>query len=87
MGSPAIPKLGTIGTQQDSRCYLALFACRMASGWHQTGDGAVLVPLGSWVFALWSLFGNVWTDLPFLVSNSNLEHPRQGFQPFALIDE
>ena len=32
MGSPAIPKLGKIGTQQDSRCYLALFACRTASG-------------------------------------------------------
>ena len=33
MGSPAIPKLGKIGTQQDSRCYLALFTCRMVSGW------------------------------------------------------
>ena len=65
MGSPAIPKLGKIGTQQDSRCYLALFACRTASGWHRTGDGAVLVPRGSWVLALWSLFGNVWIDLPF----------------------
>ena len=53
----------------------------------RTGAGAMLVPLGSWVLALWLLFGNVWTDLPFLVSNSNLEHPRQGFQPFALIDE
>ena len=52
---------------------------------HWTGVGTALVPCGSWVLALWSLFGNVWTDLPFLVRN--LEHPRQGFQPSALIDE
>ena len=33
MGSPAIPKLGKTGTQQDSKCYLALFACQVASRW------------------------------------------------------
>ena len=32
-GSPAIPKLGKTGTQQDSKCYLALFACQVASRW------------------------------------------------------
>ena len=67
MGSPAIPKLGKIGTQQDSRCYLALFACRIASG---SDIGLVLcaglVPHSSWVLALWSLFAAVWIDLPFL---------------------
>ena len=47
MGSPAIPKLEKIGTQQDSRCYLALFTCRTASGWDV---GLVLVPC--WYFVV-----------------------------------
>ena len=34
----------------------------------RTGVGDMLVPRGSWVLALWSHFGNVWIDLPFLLA-------------------
>ena len=72
MGSPAIPKLGTIGTQQDSRCYLALFACQAASGLNiGLVLGARLVPHSSWVLALWSLFAGVWIEWPFLHGRKN----------------
>ena len=71
-GSPAIPKLGTIGTQQDSRCYLALFACRAASGLNiGLVSGARLVPHSSWVLALWLLFAGVWIEWPFLHGRKN----------------
>ena len=72
MGSPAIPKLGTIGTQQDSRCYLALFACQVASGLNiGLVSGARLVPHSSWVLALWLLFAGVWIEWPFLHGRKN----------------
>ena len=71
-GSPAIPKLGTIGTQQDSRCYLALFACQAASGLNiGVVSGARLVPHSSWVLALWSLFAGVLIEWPFLHGRKN----------------
>ena len=41
----------------------------------RTGAGALLVPCGSWVLALWLLFGNKWIDLLFLVRKFLSEIP------------